>query len=736
MNDLLQLKGVFHQKANPSRPGSPRLSKGKSVKVEHLQSLYGDLLYLYKYWSSNTLLQGALVSVYYIDVIAKSRRISKGFLADSNHKPNQSIVGAKFSRDESPKHIITHYVPVDLIHKTLNNLSLCIQTLNRDYGGEIFGDTIEKLGDKKVKFNDSLLSLSLFLSIIVESYYVGRFGIEEYTEDYQQNALVTIYKTNVPTNRLLNQFGIKLTPGRVMGDTTLLLMPEELLLLKQKAPYLIAMATSDLSKLTKTDFNWIPAQKIEIEKPTNEPIIGVIDTMFTQEVYFSDWVEFVKVVDEEIPLREDDYFHGTAVTSLIVDGPAFNPSLEDGCGRFRVRHFGVASAGQFSSFAIIKAIREIVATNRDIKVWNLSLGSIMEINPNFISPEAAILDEIQFEYDVLFVIAGTNRKPSDPMRSIGAPADSINSIVVNSVDFSNRPASYSRDGLVLSFFNKPDVSYYGGDGAEKIRVCSSAGEAYVTGTSFAAPWITRKVAYLIEKMGLPREVAKALIIDSAAGWDKKEDVSTLIGYGVVPKRIEDIIRSKDAEIKFVLSGVSEKYDTFAYNIPVPLHQDKYPYIAKATLCYFPFCARNQGVDYTTTELDISFGRIKEKIEPINRNAQDVPGNYLREGNARKFYRKWDNVKFIRDPYTLRPQAKKSYENKNWGISIKTKERLEEKYGEDIKFGVVITLKEINGVNRIDEFISQCALKGWLVNRINVENRLDVYNIAEEEIEFE
>ena len=37
---------------------------------------------------------------------------------------------------------------------------------------------------------------------------------------------------------------------------------------------------------------------------------------------------------------------------------------------------------------------------------------------------------------------------------------------------------------------------------------------------------------------------------------------------------------------------------------------------------------------------------------------------------------------------------------------------------------------------IDEFISQCALKGWLVNRINVENRLDVYNIAEEEIEFE
>ena len=40
----------------------------------------------------------------------------------------------------------------------------------------------------------------------------------------------------------------------------------------------------------------------------------------------------------------------------------------------------------------------------------------------------------------------------------------------------------------------------------------------------------------------------------------------------------------------------------------------------------------------------------------------------------------------------------------WGISIKTKERLEKRDGEGIKFGVVVTLKEISGVNRIDEFI--------------------------------
>jgi hypothetical protein len=40
------------------------------------------------------------------------------------------------------------------------------------------------------------------------------------------------------------------------------------------------------------------------------------------------------------------------------------------------------------------------------------------------------------------------------------------------------------------------------------------------------------------------------------------------------------------------------------------------------------------------------------------------------------------------------------------------------------------------VNRIEQFIQQCLFKGWLVNRINVENKIEIYNKAEEEIIFE
>ena len=420
----------------------------------------------------------------------------------------------------------------------------------------------------------------------------------------------------------------------------------------------------------------------------------------------------------------------------------YNITYIDNCGRFRVRHFGVATAGRFSSFAILKQIRDIVRRNRDIKVWNLSLGSAMEIDSNFISPEAAELDKIQYEYDVIFVIAGTNKKRNSKVNKIGAPADSLNSLVVNAVDFSGNSASYTRRGPVLSFFYKPDVCYYGGDGPDKIVVCEPLGKATVTGTSFAAPWITRKMAYLIHVMGLSREVAKALIIDSAAGWNRQDNIKYEKGYGIVPKKIEDILYSRDDEIRFIMSGNIDEYEVYTYNIPVPQKMNAHPFFAKATLAYFPQSDRNQGVDYTSTEMDIHFGRIKgqdEKavIKAIDYNKQAEEGlNTIYEEDARKLYRKWDNVKHISEALKENGRPRKVYQSGLWGLSIKTKERLDPKAGRGLRFGIVVTLREMNGENRIDDFIKMCMMRGWIVNRLDVQAQADVYFKAEEEITFE
>ena len=70
------------------------------------------------------------------------------------------------------------------------------------------------------------------------------------------------------------------------------------------------------------------------------------------------------------------------------------------------------------------------------------------------------------------------------------------------------------------------------------------------------------------------------------------------------------------------------------------------------------------------------------------------------------------------------------------MEIKTNNRLDPKDGIGVRFGVVVTLKEINGVNRIDEFIRNCTLNGWNVNKIDVNNRVNIHQKMNEEIEFE
>ena len=506
------------------------------------------------------------------------------------------------------------------------------------------------------------------------------------------------------------------------------------------------MATFDVSQLPPDEFiDTYESYRVSIPEPTIEPIIGVIDTLFDERVYFSEWVEYHEMVSSDIEKSSLDYNHGTAVSSIIVDGPRLNPWLDDGCGRFRVRHFGVAVGKSFSSYTIIKNIKKIIANNKDIKVWNISLGSSYEINDNFISVEAATLDRIQFEEDVIFVVAGTN-KSSEDVTKIGAPADSINSVVVNAVTKEGLSTAYTRRGPVLSFFAKPDVSYYGGSKEAYIQVCEPNGVQSVAGTSYASPWIARKLSYLIDILGLQKEVAKALLIDSARGWEENLDPNVIAtyGHGIVPIHINDIIQTKDDEIKFLVSDISEKWNTYNYHFPVPLEDDKYPYIAKATMCYFPLCDRLQGVDYTNTELNLHFGRIgnNRKIVDIKGDKQnsdivfDEGISYLNEKEARKQFRKWDNVKYISERITKRMRPKNSYDYKNWGMEIKTNNRLDPKDGRGVRFGVVVTLKEMNGVNRMDEFIRNCILNGWNVNVIDVKNRVNIHQKMNEEIEFE
>lgn len=744
MNNILELKGKrFIQASKTGSGGGASMNSKKIVTREQLLRLIERISQIKEFWKQEKRpFEGILISVHYNKIVAKSNRIAGLFKGkDSNY----AIVGAKFNKEKT-KHIITYFLDMDDLDESIELLlktSDIIKVKFQNGIDKVTFDDRKKID--KIPFSRFSITKSTFKQVVADVSYIEDFEVEMATRQLKQS-IITLYNTHTDTKMLFKNIGIDILKSRILDNQTVFLDENQLQILFEKAPYLVSMATEDLSELSPEDFIQEYQQgTLYMPSPTIEPTVGVIDTLFDKRVYFGEWVEYHDMVDDNLPKNPDDYRHGTAVDSIIVDGARLNPWLDDGCGRFRVRHYGVAIGSKFSSFTITKQIKEIIANNKDIKVWNISLGSNQEVNDNFISAEAAILDKIQYENDVIFVVAGTN-KPSADIEKIGSPADSINSMVVNAVTQNGLSTKYARRGLALSFFAKPDVSYYGGSEEKYIKVCEPLGEANVAGTSFAAPWIARKLSYLIDILGLNREVAKAMIIDAARDWNEKptpEEVA-LYGHGIVPIKIDDIVHTKEDEIKFLVYDVSEKWNTYNYYFPVPIKDDKYPYIARATMCYFPMCDRTQGVDYTNTELNLHFGRInnKGKIEDIKGDKQnqdvilDNERYFLLEGEARERFRKWDNVKYIAERPKNKMMPKKSYDNKNWGMEIKTNNRLDPKDGIGIRFGVVVTLKEINGVNRIDEFIKNCTLNGWLVNKIDVQTRVDINKKVNEDIEFE
>ena len=740
MNDLLQLKGRFqHNKAR--QPGPVELPAWGQVPSEKLRSLSDDLSTTLAYWERTSAPFNPLVSAYYSRVVPKTSRIRR--LLGGSKSASDFIVGAKFAGDEyDPRHVITYCVDLQIIKDTIELLNKCADVVDKDFDGCVYPETLKRVNAEGLKTSMVGLTKTAFAQCMRDTCFVERFGVESAPENISGETVVTLYDTGYDSViEFMHDLGFSIEPDRILGNAVRL-YPEEYRRLVDRYPSLVSMAVVDINEMEPEDY---PVEQTEVAKipaPGSEPIIGVIDTPFYDGVYFSEWVEShdeflleaLKGTGDNIEMR--DRMHGTSVTSLVVDGPHINPSLDDGCGRFRVRHFGVAKAGRFSSFSVMRSVDAIVRENRDIKVWNISLGSMLPVGRNFISPEAAILDDLQSEFDdIVFVVAGTNQDADGNPEKIGAPADSINSIVVNATGFDGKIASYSRKGPVLSFFKKPDVCCVGGELHKGVHVCTPAGESWRPGTSYAAPWIARKMAYLMQIMDLPREVAKALIIDSAAGWTFDDNPYT--GYGRVPEHIESILGSANDEIRFVLTGISDEYETYNYNIPVPINKGGYPYVARATLCYFPYCDRRQGVDYTSTEMDLHFGRInnKGKIQPLNKNPQGEQGSLLYESDARRLYRKWDNVKHIGEELKSNARSRTTYETGMWGLKIRTTERGDEKMGRGLKFGVIVTLKEINGVNRIDQFIQQCSLRGWLVTRIDVQSRVDIFNAAEVDIDF-
>lgn len=754
MNDLLKINEIFSSVPG-TPPGPPTLPPG-SISVSDIDRVRSCIAHLIEFWKNTRLTEKILVSVEYREVIAKSNRLKVLFKSSDT-----KIRGAKFIN--SPKrHVITYLLKREELTQALSELEVFrsqfvqmggyaeIKTFYNDF---LNCDIVKK---KQIKKNISPLSPQKVVKWIRDVYYINDIHLPQShinDDDYQ---ILNLFNVGEDLSVLFKKIGIqKAKHLRDIGPNVFEFEKNDLLLLKAKAPYLISMGESGHLDALKTPES-IRAQNVSLRnlpKPLQEPTIGVIDTLFDQRVTFHKWVKYENLVPTEHLSSFDKrvYGHGTSISSLIVCGQLLNPDLDDGCGFFKVRHFGVMNGGKIHYLTLLEQIKRIIQENSDIQVWNLALGSSYPIQTDSISFLAAELDKLQRLYDIIFVVAGTNSDRSMGVTNhlIGMPADSINSLVVGSVNKNGKAASYARSGPVLSYFTKPDLSCQGGEENERIKVISGWNENLgendiggVYGTSFSTPWISRKLGYLIHIMRLRKDEAKALLLDSTQTWGEAIKRDYKRGYGVVPKHISEIVNVPDDEIRFILSGVSVSYETKTIKIPVPFTSKGFPFVARATLTYTPDCDLNQGVDYTNTEIDIHFGRctVSPKgsvlIKSIDNNIQAEEGHFsLQEKRVREQFGKWDNVKIVKERFTSRTREKKKYGD-FWGVSLKRKERFLTATSTPQPFSIVITLKEIHGKNRFQQFIDLCDYHQKSVIHYNIESQIRIKNQEETDISWE
>ena len=72
----------------------------------------------------------------------------------------------------------------------------------------------------------------------------------------------------------------------------------------------------------------------------------------------------------------------------------------------------------------------------------------------------------------------------------------------------------------------------------------------------------------------------------------------------------------------------------------------------------------------------------------------------------------------------------------WGLSIKTKERVSTGRKPKLPFAAVVTLKEMHGRNRHADFAKLCQYHGWHVHELDIEARLNLHAIGEQQLEFD
>ncbi|MEX2317672.1 MAG: S8 family peptidase [Pirellulales bacterium] len=456
--------------------------------------------------------------------------------------------------------------------------------------------------------------------------------------------------------------------------------------------------------------------------------------------------------------------HGSFVAGLIANARWLNhgselfPSVRSKI----VDVVAIDKSGGISEYDLITVIDDAVRRFPEVKVWNLSLSqNDATCKDGRFSLLGIKLDSIAKQRGVLFVIAAGNYNKT-PLRSwkptadigdddrICPPADSVRGLTVGSLAHKENesscvkvhdPSPFTRRGPAPHFYNKPEVSHYGGNcdpngssiqtGVVSIASATNIGENI--GTSFAAPSVSNIAANMFRELAaderLSPTLVKAMIVHSALvrGGKPDKDEVRYRGFGT-PGDLHDVLNCTQSSATLIFHAELEDrviYEKVAFPMPLCL-QPKTGLRAEVfmTLAYDPPTDGRYGVEYCRSNVTASLGTMKvnhetgkEEYTPQLESAPEgITKGY--EERLVKEGHKWSPLKLYHREFERGPLKAK------WRLHMELLNRHGVRCKEKQKVTLLVTIRDPNGTAFVYEsLIREMNRLAWAPQNLRIQSRL-------------
>ncbi len=517
---------------------------------------------------------------------------------------------------------------------------------------------------------------------------------------FQEGQIITFFELDTFVNLIekLKTKGIEIDDSLIALDKFINLDKITINKIIQIFPFLISSASRNLMiEISEGDNKMNDSISIEPNLETNGTI-GVIDTYGS---FSKGWENYVDYIEEPLPqiegnMFQKDYSHGTSVSTLIVGHDIINPRYKDDLGIFKVKLFGVLPLGKINIFYFMKKLEKIIKDfSSEIKIWNLSIDSINEVNG--ISLLGQFFDILQSKHNVLFVISAGNIKGA-----IAGGADSLSAITVGSLYETNTGkleiASYSGSKNIFGRFQKPntyeisnDLEAQNSSNNFQYTIDSHGYLVWDTGTSFSAPLTARKCCYLMNKYNLSLESVKAIInlLSEISTYklpnihfDNNLDKVLLICEGKIKPKEDNIIEIKLPTFINDVDNTKKIRQDFTYALG---------------LSYFVIPSNKLGDEYSS--VDITFKIVHQKKdggkEDIfkSKTTSKTNGKNAFEVELIRHFKKYDPNKVLINKDFINPHGYVSHSDKFY-LRV-TCNDLFNRNDKEIRYGCAILLKEKN-----------------------------------------